>query len=202
MDKLLEEEFIGTILWEEKSLPKDAKSVMDTLILQTNFTPASLNKIYYFKSGPGGKRVKSGSIFQPAACHGAKAEWLFDNRNVQLKLLVDSRKQKKKAQVQKGQGRNAGRAQKTQPHAQMSMVSATLTDTEVGIPDSSFTTPETDKSFSAKGYDDKHPSKKWPWASAMTEGKWTLLFNVVQAAMHAMYKKFSPIPLLHSPLVP
>ncbi|KAG2123494.1 hypothetical protein BD769DRAFT_1669947 [Suillus cothurnatus] len=52
MDKLLEEEFIGTVLWEEKSLPKDAKSVMDTLILQTNFTPASLSKIYYFKSGP------------------------------------------------------------------------------------------------------------------------------------------------------
>jgi hypothetical protein len=120
MDKLLEEEFISTVLWEEKSLPKDAKSVMDILVLQTNFTPASLNKIYYFKSGPGGKKVKSGSIFQPAARRGGNAEWLFDNRNVQPKLLVDSRKQKK-AQVQKGQGRKAGRAQKTQPRAQMSM---------------------------------------------------------------------------------
>jgi hypothetical protein len=151
MDKLLEEEFIGTVLWEEKSLPKDAKSVMDTLILQTDFTPASLSKIYYFKSGPGGKRVKSGSIFQPAAHHGMSAEWLFNDRNVQLKLLVDSKKQKKKAQVQKGQGQKAGRAPKSQPHAQMSMVSAALTDTEVEIPDLSFTTPETDKSFSAKG---------------------------------------------------
>ncbi|KAG1801846.1 uncharacterized protein BJ212DRAFT_1304991 [Suillus subaureus] len=174
MDKLLEEEFIGTVLWEEKLLPKDAKSVMDTLILQTNFTPASLNKIYYFKSGPGGKRVKSGSIFQPAVRRGTNAEWLFDNRNVQPRLLVDSRKQKKKVQ--------------------MSMVSAMLTDTEVEILDSSFTMPDTNKSFSAKGYDDKHPSKKQPQASVMTEGKWTLLFNVVQAAMHVMYKKIFPNP--------
>ncbi|KAG1809621.1 uncharacterized protein BJ212DRAFT_1484322 [Suillus subaureus] len=174
MDKLLEEEFIGTVLWEEKSLPKDAKSVMDTLILQTNFTPASLNKIYYFKSGPRGKRVKSGSIFQPAAHHGMNAEWLFDNRNVQPKLLVDSRKQKKRVQ--------------------MSMALAMLTNTEVEILDSSFTMPETDKSFGAKGYNNKHPSKKQPQASATTEGKWTLLFNIVQAAMHMMYKKIFPNP--------
>jgi hypothetical protein len=74
------------------------------------------------------------------------------------------------------------------------MASAALTDTEVEISDSSFTTPETDKSFGAKGYDDKHPSKKRPRASATTEGKWTLLFNVVQAAMHAMYEKIFPNP--------
>ncbi|KIK34745.1 hypothetical protein CY34DRAFT_17504 [Suillus luteus UH-Slu-Lm8-n1] len=192
MDKLLEEEFMGTVLWEEKSLPKDAKSIMDTLILQTNFTPASLSKIFYFKPGPGGKSVKRGPIFQPATRRGANAEWLFDDRNVQPKLLVDSRKQKKKAQGQKGQGRKAGRAHKTQPRAQMSMVSASLTDTEVEMSDSSFTTPETDKSFGAKGYDGNNSSKKRPRASATTEGKWTLLFNVVQAAMHAMYKSIFP----------
>ncbi|KAG1803030.1 uncharacterized protein BJ212DRAFT_1304746 [Suillus subaureus] len=173
MDKLLEEEFISTVLWEEKSLPKDAKSVMDTLILQTDFTLASLSKIFYFKSGQGGKRVKSGSIFQPAACHGTNAEWLFDDRNVQPKLLVDSRKQKKKVQ--------------------MSMVLATLTNTEVEILDLSFTMPETDKSFGAKGYDNKHPNKQ-PQASVTTEGKWTLLFNILQAAMHMMYKKIFPNP--------
>ncbi|KAG2140012.1 hypothetical protein BD769DRAFT_1384306 [Suillus cothurnatus] len=74
------------------------------------------------------------------------------------------------------------------------MASAALTDTEVEISDLSFTTPETDKSFGAKGYDDKHPNKKWPRASATTEGKWTLIFNVMQAAMHAMYKKIFPNP--------
>ncbi|KAG2124873.1 hypothetical protein DEU56DRAFT_963173 [Suillus clintonianus] len=135
---------------------------------------------------------KKGPIFQPAARRGA-AQWLFDERNVQPRTLVDSRKQKKqKVQIQKGQGQEAGRA-RTQPRAQMSM-SAALTDTELEVSDSSFTSPETDKSFGAKGYDDKNPNKKRLRASATTEGKWTLLFNVVQAAMYAIYKDTFPKP--------
>ncbi|KAG2115637.1 hypothetical protein DEU56DRAFT_932627 [Suillus clintonianus] len=192
MDRLLEEEFKGTVMWEEKSLPIDAESIMDTLILQSDFAVTSLTKIHYFKAGPGGKRVQKGPIFQPAARRGA-AQWLFDERNVQPRTLVDSRKQKKqKAQIQKGQGQKAGRA-RTQPRAQMSM-SAALTDTELEVSDLSFTSPETDKSFGAKGYDDKNPNKKRLRASATTEGKWTLLFNVVQAAMYAIYKDTFPKP--------
>ncbi|KAG0697344.1 hypothetical protein DFH29DRAFT_1003813 [Suillus ampliporus] len=197
MDKVLEQEFVGKVLWEEKSLPQDAESIMDTIILDTNFTSASLGKIHYFMSGPGEKKVKGGQIFHPAS-RGAGGMWQLDKRNVQPKLLVNTRNNKK----QKGQVQKAWGAQKTQPRMQMSMVAAALTNTEVEVLDSSFTSPQTDKSFGAKGYDEKNPNKKWPQASVTTEGKWTLLFNAMQAAMHTMYAKSYPNPSAAFPFCP
>ncbi|KAG1789414.1 uncharacterized protein HD556DRAFT_1311375 [Suillus plorans] len=185
MDKLLEQELVGQVLWEEKFLPQDAKSIMDALILDTNFTPTSLSKIHYSVSGPGEKKVQGAPVFHPASC-GAGGVWQLDKRNVWPRLLVNSR------QTQRGQ--------KTQPRAQMSKV-AVATNTEVDS-DSSFTSPETDKSFGAKGYDDKSPNKKCQRASATLEGKWTLLFNAVQAAMHAMYAKIFPNPSAAFPFCP
>ncbi|KAG1857637.1 hypothetical protein C8R48DRAFT_674621 [Suillus tomentosus] len=151
--------------------------------------------IHYYASGPGDKKVKGGPVFNPAGC-GKGGVWQLDPRNVQPKLLANTRNNKK----QKAQ--KTRRTQKTQPHAQTSMVAAVLTDTEVEGSDSSFTLPETDKSFGAKGYDDKNPNKKWPRASATTEGKWTRLLNAVQAAMHAMYAKSFPNPSAAFPFCP
>ncbi|KAG2092117.1 uncharacterized protein F5147DRAFT_657741 [Suillus discolor] len=186
MDKLLEQELIGQVLWEEKSLPQDAESIMDALILDTNFTPTSLSKIHYSVSGPGEKKVQGVPVFHPAS-RGMGGVWQLDKRNVWPRLLVNSR--------QKTQ-----RGQKTQPHAQMSKA-VVVTDTEVDS-DSSFTSPETNKSFGAKGYDDKNPNKKRQRASATSEGKWTLLFNAVQAAMHIMYAKIFPNPSAAFPFCP
>lgn len=80
--------------------------------------------------------------------------------------------------------------QRGQTRAQTKKAAA-ATDTEVDS-DSSFTSPENDESFGAQGYDDKNPNKKRQRASATLEGKWTLLFNAIQAAMHAMYEKTFP----------
>lgn len=80
--------------------------------------------------------------------------------------------------------------QRGQTRAQTKKAAA-ATDTEVGS-DSSFASPENDESFGAQGYDDKNPNKKRQRASATLEGKWTLLFNAIQAAMHAMYEKTFP----------
>ncbi|KAG2046081.1 hypothetical protein BDR06DRAFT_1015037 [Suillus hirtellus] len=192
MDKLLEQELIGKVLWEEKSLPQDAESIMDTIVLDTNFTTTTLSKIHYHTSRPGEKKVKGGPIFNPTGC-GAGGVWQLDKRNVQPKLLANT-KTNKKSKTRK--------AQKTRPRAQTSMVAAALTDTEVEKSDSSFTSPETDKSFGAKGYDNKNPNKKRPRASATMEGKWTWLFNAVQAAMHAMYAKSFPNPSAAFPFCP
>ncbi|KAG1906728.1 uncharacterized protein F5891DRAFT_1182136 [Suillus fuscotomentosus] len=139
--------------------------------------------------------MEGGPVFNPAG-RGKGGVWQLDPRNVQPKLLANTRNNKK----QKAQ--KTRRAQKTQPRAQTSMVAAVLTDTEVEGSDSSFTSPETDKSFGAKGYDDKNPNKKRPRASATTEGKWTRLLNAVQAAMHAMYAKSFPNPSAAFPFCP
>ncbi|KAG1777870.1 hypothetical protein EV702DRAFT_1044904 [Suillus placidus] len=176
MDKLLEEELLSQVLWEEKSLPQDAESIMDALILHTNFTPKSISKIHYSVSGPGERKAKGAPFFHPTG-PGTGRVWQLDKRNVRPRLLASSRQRKQ-------------RGQKIQPCAQTSKA-ALATDTEVDS-ESSFTLPKTDKSFSAKGYDNKNPNKKCQRASATLEGKWTLLFNAVQAAMHAMSYNFMP----------
>jgi hypothetical protein len=190
MDKLLEQELLGQVLWEEKSLTQDDESIMDALILRTNFTPKSINKIHYTVLGPGERKAKGAPIFHLAG-PGTGGVWQLDKRNVQPRLLERSRP---------GSKRRAQRGQKTQPRAQTSKA-AVATDTDFDS-ESSFTSPETDKSFGAKGYDDKNPTKKRQRASATLEGKWTLLFNAVQAAMHALYTKNPTQPSLSFPFRP
>ncbi|KAG2047661.1 hypothetical protein BDR06DRAFT_976567 [Suillus hirtellus] len=152
MDKLLEEELIGQVLWEEKHQ-------FHTNIYQQN----SL-----FGSWPGEKKVQGAPIFNPAG-HGMGRVWQLNKRNVWLRLLMSK--------------------------------AAVATDTEVDS-DSSFTLPEMDKSFGTKGYDNKNPNKKCQRASVILEGKWTLLFNAVQAAMHTMYAKIFPNPSAAFPFCP
>ncbi|KAG2362273.1 hypothetical protein BDR07DRAFT_1056109 [Suillus spraguei] len=176
-DKLLAEELIGQVLWEEKSLPQDAESIMDALILGTDFTPTFISKIDYPVSGLGKKKVKGAPVFHPAS-RGAGGVWQLGKRNVRPRLLVNTRSSSRQ-KMQRGQTR-----------AQTKKAAA-ATDTEVGS-DSSFASPENDESFGAQGYDDKNPNKKRQRASATLEGKWTLLFNAIQAAMHAMYEKTFP----------
>ncbi|KAG2740007.1 hypothetical protein P692DRAFT_20881441 [Suillus brevipes Sb2] len=166
------------------------KSTMDklyALILRTNFTPKSISKIHYTVLSPGERKAQGAPIFHLAG-PGTGGVWQLDKRNDQPRLLERSRP---------GSKRRAQRGQKTELHAQTSKVVVAI-NTEFD-PESSFTSPKTDKSFGAKGYDDKNPTKKRQRASATLEGKWTLLFNAVQAAMHALYTK---TPHFHFPFVP
>ncbi|KAG2739238.1 hypothetical protein P692DRAFT_201873340 [Suillus brevipes Sb2] len=105
MDKLLEQELLGQVLWEEKSLTQDDESIMDALILRTNFTPKSINKIHYTVLGPGERKAKGAPIFHLAG-PGTGGVWQLDKRNVQPRLLERSRP---------GSKRRAQRGQKTQP---------------------------------------------------------------------------------------
>ncbi|KAG2365896.1 hypothetical protein BDR07DRAFT_1373990 [Suillus spraguei] len=185
MDKLVEQELVDHILWEENSLPQDVKSILDTFVLNTNFILESISKIHYSLSDGPREKIKGGPVFRPAS-RSAGGVWQLNEKNVQPTLLVNSRPSRKK-KAQKWQ-----KAQKTQPRALMSTVAA-WNDGEVGS-DFLFTTSKIDKIFGANGCDNKNLNKEWLLTSETSEGKLPLLFNTIRAAMHMMYAKSFPIP--------
>ncbi|KAG0693052.1 hypothetical protein DFH29DRAFT_881767 [Suillus ampliporus] len=146
MNVVLNQELNGNVLWEEDSLPKNAKSIMDTIFMKSSFTSQDIGHIHYQLPGLGESMVKGGPIFIPAGRGTTGRRWQLDMRNVQLMALVSARSRRKQ-KVHK----------KQKPRSQTSMAA---TNTEVKGLDSSLTPPDTDKSFSAQEYDEKNSNNK------------------------------------------
>lgn len=47
MNKVLDEELDGNVMWEEKLLPRNVESVMDTIFIQSDFMQESISTIPY-----------------------------------------------------------------------------------------------------------------------------------------------------------
>ncbi|KAG1901126.1 uncharacterized protein F5891DRAFT_1223707 [Suillus fuscotomentosus] len=178
MNQVLDEELDGNVMWEEKVLPRNVESVMDAIFAQSDFTPESIGTIMYqpIKSSSGRKSTGV-PVFIPAA-RGAGGTWQLDRKNIQPRSLVRTSASRKKMPHKK-----------TKLRSQTSTAVSALTDTEVEGLDSSLTAPDTNKSFNAQEYNDKNPNNKRVKTSATAEGRWTLLFNTIQAAMHSLYAK-------------
>ncbi|KAG1791198.1 uncharacterized protein HD556DRAFT_1445464 [Suillus plorans] len=196
INEILEEELNGNVLWEEKLLPQDVESVMDAIFIQSDFTPEDISRIHYqsFESSSG-RRSTGVPVFIPAG-RGASGTWQPDTRNVQPRTLANTRATKRqRAQKQREKTQN------TRPRSQMSAVASAVIDTEVeGW--NSLTASHADKSFSTQEYDYKNSNKKRIKISAMAEGRWTLLFNTVQAIMYSLYAKCFPNPSKSFPFRP
>ncbi|KAG2335309.1 hypothetical protein BDR05DRAFT_1038907, partial [Suillus weaverae] len=167
MNTVLDEELDGHVVWEERSTSRGAASVMDAIFIQSNLTLEDISGIKYQPFISSGRRNIGAPVFIPAG-RGAGGTWQLDRKNVQPRSLA---------------GSSASRKQ--MPHkklrSQTSTAASALTDTEVEESDSSLTAPDTDKSFNAQEYNVKNLNNKRVKTSATAEGRWTLLFNTMQA---------------------
>jgi hypothetical protein len=159
MNKVLDEELDGNVMWEEKLLPRNAASVMDAIFVQSDFTPKDIGTIYYQPMKSGSGRKSSGvPVFIPAG-RGTGGTWQLDRKNVQPRSLARTSASRKQVPHKK-----------TKLRSQTSTAVSALTDTEVEGSDSSLTPPDTDKSFNEE-YNDKNPNNKRVKTSATAEGR-------------------------------
>ncbi|KAG2114940.1 hypothetical protein BD769DRAFT_1673246 [Suillus cothurnatus] len=174
MDKLLSNDLLGNVLWEESDLPSTTSSLMDFIIPKSSIRRSVIEEITYATGVP-----------------------ILADR----KWHLDKHRNKQKQKQTHAQDDTDSDAEELEADCDGSSISA-ASDTSEGS--SASTTPYTsegssasaaadtsDQSWGSQGYNPDNPNRK-PTPKRTPEQKWARLFNTILLAMRMAYKATFP----------
>ncbi|KAG2090920.1 uncharacterized protein F5147DRAFT_658061 [Suillus discolor] len=162
MGKLLSNDLLGNVLWEETDLPSTTSSLMDLIIPKSSIHRSVIEEITYTTGVP-----------------------ILADRKWQL----NKHQNKQKQQQMQAPDDTDSDAEELETDCDGSSASA-ASDTSEGS-SSSATADTSDQSWGSQGYNPDNPNRKLTlkWTP---EQKWARLFNTLYLAMHMAYKVMFP----------
>ncbi|KAG1862603.1 hypothetical protein F4604DRAFT_1929347 [Suillus subluteus] len=162
MNKLLHNDLLGNVLWEETDLPSTTSSLMDLIIPKSSICRSVIEEITYVTGVP-----------------------ILADRKWQL----DKHRNKQKQKQTQAPDATDSDVEELETDCDSSSMSA-VSDTSEGS-SASAVADTSDQSCSSQGYNPNNPNRK-PTLKWTPEQKWARLFNTLYLAMHMVYKATFP----------